>query len=564
LVSSKRILKNGSIVLLREAEMINMKYSKNIPHLHNTVYCCMLVMLSIFICINTAESAENISFPEVISNYEIHETIVSMKPNLSVNPFVEAQLTGEYVGPNGIGIKVDGFCDSPDGSIFKIRFTPKKEGAYVFNLVLTYAGKQIEASGKFDVISGEHDGFVSIDPHDEKRLMTSNASKPYFLSKTAWLLMGSSQWKEFIDLAVSYNINVLRFGLEVNYYYNSAHLDVWPWEGTRSNPDYSRFNVAVWQRFDDIFRYAYKHNIYLEPVIFTSVRRNIGSYKYNFIKDRDMELYWQYMVARLSSYSNIVFFQLFNEFGRNKTYQTYMAEFIQKLDPYDHLISSSTGTTEGAFWPDLEWNKLAINHSCTSSDPVKHGLKNYYYMIGKKVSSYNKPGWIDETGRLRHNNTDPVYRRKEYWIWSMADVYFNYHSQGGCENIDKLEIGPAEEFVRYLRPFWEKETQWWSMRPDDTIVFSHEGIDFAFAKSRTDTEEVVIYLVNEKSDKWAGKSKLELKLNPSNYNIRLFDPSTGLFYKTTFKLSVVDTTNTIKLDLPAFKDDMLVHIKKSS
>ena len=483
--------------------------------------CSIIVMLSIFICTNTVESSENITFPEIISKYEIHETTVRIKPDLNVNPFKETLLKGEYIGPDGISTKVNGFCDSSDGSIFKIRFTPQKEGTYVFDLVLTYAGKHIEASGKFDVVIGEHNGFILKDPNDSRRLMTSDGSKPYFLSKTAWLLLGSSRWKEFIDLAVSYNINVLRFGLEVNYYYYSAHIDVWPWEGIRSKPDYSRFNIETWQRFDDIFRYAYKKNIYLEPVIFTSVRRNIDSYKYIFIKDRDMELYWQYLVARLSSYPNIVFFQLFNEFGRNKIYQTYMAEFIQKADPYDHLISTSAGTTEGAIWPELKWNGLAVNHSCTSSNPDNHGLEKYYYRIGKKLTSYNKPGWIDETGRIRHKNTDPVYRRKEYWIWSMADVYFNYHSRGGCENIDTLEIGAAEEFVQYLRPFWEKETQWWSMRPDETIVVSHEGIDFAFAKSRTDSEEAVIYLGKEKSGTWAEKSAIELKLLPRSEERRV-------------------------------------------
>src|SRR5262245_34658473 len=40
------------------------------------------------------------------------------------NPFTEAEVTGKFGREGGTTLGVDGFCDSEDGSVFRIRFMP--------------------------------------------------------------------------------------------------------------------------------------------------------------------------------------------------------------------------------------------------------------------------------------------------------------------------------------------------------------------------------------------------------------------------------------------------------
>jgi hypothetical protein len=46
------------------------------------------------------------------------------------NPFIDAQLTGELRHGESPAISGDGFCDSPDGSVFRIRFMATRPGDY--------------------------------------------------------------------------------------------------------------------------------------------------------------------------------------------------------------------------------------------------------------------------------------------------------------------------------------------------------------------------------------------------------------------------------------------------
>jgi hypothetical protein len=528
----------------------------------NKLYIILSVMCLVSIASTGNVLADNVLYSKDIEQYTIHEIIIELDKPIENNPFIDVELKGEYTTPDNKTVTVHGFCDDPRGSVFKIRFTPSIAGLHKFKLNLKQQDGKAEYRGQFNVQKSERKGFIRIDAANPKILITEEGSKPFFVSKTAWLLLGTSKWKEFIDQAIAHNINVLRFGLEINYYYEKAGIDVWPWEGTRNDPDYSRFNVNVWKQFDEIFNYALENDVYLEPVIFTNswVRRGPISYLYVVMSDTDMEQYWRYLMARLGAYPNIVFFQLFNEYGNNKIYQKYAANYLGQFNTFGHLITTSAGTTHDAIWPNEQWNDLAINHSCTSSNPKAHGLKDYYYNIGKKINQYNKPGWIDESGRIRHGNKDPVYRRKEYWIWSMTGNYWNYHSAGGCDEINDLVLGPGENYVTHIKPFWERNSNWWDQQINENIIHGSEGIDFAFARTTENKEEVVLYLVNEETGKTTQAGTIKLSIPPGEYSVRHFSPEIGEFNAENELVSQSESTSTI--NSLNFVDDLVILIKK--
>lgn len=66
------------------------------------------------------------------------EITLDLPPVKSGNPFTDVLLTGVFVGPANDTTRVEGFCDTPDGSKHRIRFRPTKPGMYRFT-VKSYA-----------------------------------------------------------------------------------------------------------------------------------------------------------------------------------------------------------------------------------------------------------------------------------------------------------------------------------------------------------------------------------------------------------------------------------------
>jgi hypothetical protein len=59
--------------------------------------------------------------PNVAACFEAVEFVIKVSAEgnpLFKNPFTDAELTGVSVGPDGSSLKVTGFCDSQDGSVY--------------------------------------------------------------------------------------------------------------------------------------------------------------------------------------------------------------------------------------------------------------------------------------------------------------------------------------------------------------------------------------------------------------------------------------------------------------
>ncbi len=502
---------------------------------------------------------------ERVERYQVHETVLRVDPAPAGNPFTDAELRGRYHDPAGRTLEVAGFCDSEDGSTYRIRFLPRTPGRHTAELTFATRDGRIELPLSFEVVAGTRPGPVTADPDNPRRLMLESGEHPYFVSKTAWLLFGTPNWREFIDQAAENGFNVLRAGIECDYYHGTAGIDVWPWAGTRDDPDFSRFDLATWRRIDEIFSYAASRGVWLEPVIFTSHRGGAVSLRHLFgtLPDRRMEAYWRYLMARLAAYPNVVFFQLYNEFKWRKGYQEHMARTLERHNPFGRLITTSWGTTDGPIWPDEDWNDLSLNHSCTSSNPERHGLESYYYRVGLAVAAVPKPGWIDESGRRRHGNHDPVYRRKEYWVWSLAGVYWNYHSDGGCDRIREMPLGPGEEYVRPIRSFWEGLDEWWRLAAAPDLIADHAGVDHVFAAAGPGRERFVLYLANATSGSESGEATVRLAVPAAGREVRFYVPETGRYLERRGGLEP-DGDGRSLLRAPAFRDDLVAVVDRSA
>ncbi|MCD6290822.1 MAG: DUF4038 domain-containing protein, partial [Anaerolineae bacterium] len=428
-------------------------------------------------------------------------------------------------------------------------------GVHRYRLRFQGSDGTVEAEGAFRCAPSSLRGPVRMDPEHPYHFLREDGSRPFVLSTTAWLLAVASNALEFIDQAAERGFTCLRFALEADYYFHAVGKDVWPWAGSRAVPDFTRFNVRLWQRIETIAQHAALRGMLLEPVIFGRMRRDPPAP----IPDPEMERYWDYLLARLAAFPNIITWELFNEHEADQPYQAYMAHYLRAHDPYKHLICTSFGTTEDAAWPEAEWVDIAINHSCTSSDPERHGLDAYYRRVALNIHRYGKPAWCDESGReRRHGNDDPVHRRKQAWVWYVTGDYWNYHSWVGCEGIETLGMGPGEEYCQHIRPFWERHTRWWMMQLDPTGVLAQPPVDFTYVLRSG--EEAVIYLVNERTGAGSPSGRLVIAMPAGRYAIGCYHPADGR-YRVLGEAAVLSADDLV-VETPAFVDDLVIHVQR--
>src|SRR5262245_37291828 len=78
--------------------------------------------------------------------YDFVEVTITVANPPKINPFTETDVTGVLFREPGKAacklppLKVDGFCDSEDGSVFRIRFMPTRPGQYGYGVTYMAAG----------------------------------------------------------------------------------------------------------------------------------------------------------------------------------------------------------------------------------------------------------------------------------------------------------------------------------------------------------------------------------------------------------------------------------------
>ena len=151
----------------------------------------------------SSETTEVFDYVEVVAKVQ--------SPDVA-NPFVDATLTGSF-GKAGTAVQtpVDGFCDSEDGGVFRIRFMPLVPGEYSFSVVYREGASETRFTGKFRGQPSQRKGPVRVDSAYPWHFVWEGAGEHYFFNgTTAFWLMG---WRD--ERVIRTSIERLH-GLKVN------------------------------------------------------------------------------------------------------------------------------------------------------------------------------------------------------------------------------------------------------------------------------------------------------------------------------------------------------------
>jgi len=117
--------------------------------------------------------------------FDFVEITANVRTPVMRNPFLDGLITGDFEqdGSNN-RVAVDGFCDSADGSLYRVRFMPSKVGSYTFHVTMK-AGQQTEIhSGTFTATDQHLRGPLRVDPAYPWHFIWEGTAEHYFFNGT--------------------------------------------------------------------------------------------------------------------------------------------------------------------------------------------------------------------------------------------------------------------------------------------------------------------------------------------------------------------------------------------
>ena len=396
----------------------------------------------------------------------------------------------------------------------------------------------------------------SVDPQNRKSLVNREGNHLYILNKTEWTFFACDYPEQVVKKARTQGINVIRVCLEGSPFLKELGYDLWPWKGTRKNPDWKKWNEAYWKQVEDRIKIAGENGIGIDLVLYLTLKPTLN--------DIAQQLpFWKEVLKRLGKYSNILTWEIMNEYTLNESFQDAAGNYFFQNDYWKRPVCTSDGTTDDAVWPDKPWMGLAVVHTCTGSTH-EYDLGDWYLSVARNVNSHDLPAFNNESGReKRHKNDDPVNRRKQGWLFSSAGCFWTFHSWEGCEGInDTLYNGPGSKFLFPMKQYFDS-IPFWQMNPNFTAS-TLPNRDLVFATlAKPDKGLVSMYLCTRKTGEKITGEKALIRLPDGKYNLEFYDPSNlSLIGTSALHSKTLGIVHSIKL--PDFTDDLVLKITRET
>jgi len=398
-------------------------------------------------------NAQNVTLdaPATVPQYGTAEFVLRYSGKPVANPFTAIQVNGKFTAGNTV-VTVPGFCDSQDGSLFRLRFSPGlKNTGYTYELTFKGRGIERKFTGSISSTAPADRGPVIADPQYPKHFIYAATGDPFIhFGCTEYNLLDISNSDAQVEATIEYcrknGFNKIRFLLTgyprdfdnrtsddvdhgvpadpwkaPNYGALPGKVNPLPaWEGKPHAWDFERFNVEFWQRADRAVRLMREKGI-VATCIITIEKQDLPK-EVGRLTENEYRLY-KYAAARLAAYNN-VWWDLGNEHNeyRNAEWGNTMGEFVRQNDPYGRLASAHAYAD--FFYSSSAWAGFIITQQYGDPDSVHNWVLKFNNVAKPYVNEeYGYEGGTDKP--VGHGmNSDWV--RKCHWAVSMGGGYATY------------------------------------------------------------------------------------------------------------------------------------------
>ncbi len=296
-----------------------------------------------------------------VASYDFVEVVVHIDSPDVANPFTDASVEGHFGPAEEEPVKVDGFCDSADGQVYRIRFMPARPGEYRYSVVYQQGAYEASHEGTFTARDAGRRGLIRVDEEHPWHFLWEGTGEHYFWNGTTtyWLLGWDDETiRESIDRLARLKVSRLRTAINGRvkngraWYENVYPTEKFsflmnPWIAERPDSvedpgfDVTRFNLAHWRKIERMLRYARDKDMAISIIFYVDGRRpGVDPFGKAGMGGEDEQRYYRYGVARLAAFSNVMW-DVTNEYHlfRNEEWANKMGAFIKECDPYDHVMS---------------------------------------------------------------------------------------------------------------------------------------------------------------------------------------------------------------------------------
>jgi hypothetical protein len=465
----------------------------------------------------------NLSDPEVAC-YEFAEVTLNVADSSAANPFTEVVVAGSFSAEGGSPVPVDGFCDSADGKIFRIRFMPAKPGKYAYTVTYREGGFEKTQKGFFNARDERKKGIVRVDPEYPWHFQFEGSKERYFWNGTTtyWLAgWDDDNIQQIIDRLDHLKVTRLRAALSGRvkdgkaWFENVYPTDKFsfllnPW--VAKNPqsvedpgfDVTRFNVEYWQKWERLLEQARRRDMAVSVIFYVDGRRpGVDPFGKAGMGGPDEQRYYRYAIARLAPFANVMW-DVSNEYRlfRDDAWAEKMGAFVKQCDPYDHLASTH-GHGDFRFRTSA-WADFAMFQSWDESGGYEYMLKNRLEQAkaGRPMPQVNEEygyedhypqGWgSDRKAPTRAAET----RARIAWEIYLAGGYqttgeradrgtgWGPNTGGGWINGRGDDQMTMLELYGHIYDFFTGIT-WWKLQPDTNLVVSVKPHPNAAGQAKT-------------------------------------------------------------------------------
>jgi hypothetical protein len=505
--------------------------------------CACLLGLAASLTLKAAPG--NVSFTPAAASveaYDFVEATVSVTAPDVRNPFTDATMTGSFGKSGAARTSVTGFCDSADGSVFRIRFMPSSAGDYTYSVTYHQDGFEKAYDGKFSATDGHRRGPIRVDSAHPWHFVWEGTGEHYFFNgTTAFWLMG---WRDerviresitrLRDLKVN-RMRVLLSGSTSLFYGepvmtgNNFTIFLRPWVAEKPEDfehpgiDYTHFVVPYWQRYERMLRFARDHDMIISVILDIAdgkIHAQAGS--------EDERRYIRYAAARLGAFSNVTW-DLGDDLDtfRDEKWAHETGTLLEGWDPYKHLASSHPTQREHqdrasewmGFTSIQEWKRTQHalmleerqiqmkTHRIIPQANEEYGYEDHYPLWapappGDSAETLRRVAWDIAMAGAYGTAGETVRRGVNIW----PDTGGGWVNGRGDDTMVMLK-GYAH-MVDFFTSF-----DWWTTDPHDELV-NHDAYCLA-----NPGEIYAVYLPNS--------GDVTVKLEPGQYQAKWFMPFTG-------------------------------------
>lgn len=537
------------------------------------------ICLALFGIASDLSAAPEISFEQQagdVATYEFAEISIHVSGSDIGNPFTDGEVSGRFgKADTSERVQVEGFCDSSDGSVFRIRFMPVAPGNYSYSVIYRQGGVEKAHEGTFRAIDKHKSGPIRVDPKYPWHFLWEGTGEHYFFNgTTAFWLMG---WRD--DRVIRFSIERLQ-RLKINRIrvLLAGNADIFwgekvmtgenftmalrPWVAKTpesfDNPgiDFTRFNVAYWQKWERMLRFARDRDMIISVIL------DISTHKAQTMPgSEDERRYLRYAIARLGAFSNITW-DLGDDLDsfRDEKWAHATGTLIHSLDPYRHLATShpvhAVHQDRASEW----FGFTSIQDWSRSQHTLMLEQREIQQKTGRIIPQTNEEyGYEDHYPRWAPEppGDSAETLRRVAWDIAMAGAY-----------------GTAGETCRRGVNIWpDTGGGWINGRGDDTMVMLNgyaRMVDFftSFEWWKTDPHDELVnnnnYCLAKPGEIYAvylpKGGNVTVQLLPGEYDARWFDAFTG----ETIELPPVSGPAWTSPKAPGWQDFALLLQKRAS